>query len=184
MRRCLCIVSSVCVFAFLAACASVTRRADQLFERGDLAGAAEAYQSAAAQSRSGLSQRALFREAQAWGLPSTPGRDVARAEGVLGELLRRFPSGDLAAAARVFLACLQAERKSAAELEEAKASLREARIALEAARARGDALETSATEREAELARLQARTAEQERTIHRLQEELEQLKRIDLGRSR
>jgi hypothetical protein len=184
MRRCVGILAPVWVLAFLAACAGVTRRADQLFEQGDLAGAAEAYLSAAARSRTGLSQRALFREAQAWGLPSSPVRDVARAEGVLGDLLRRFPSGDLAGAARVFLACLRAERKSAAELEEARASLREARIALEAARARGDALETSATERQAELARLQARAAEQERTIHRLQEELEQLKRIDLGHSR
>ena len=182
MRTAIATPGLILALAALSACAGAPRQADRFFERGDLAAAAAAYQQAAEESRGGLSERALFREAQAWGLPSSPVRDVPRAQGVLDELLRRFPSGRLAEPARVFLACLQAERKSAADLEEAKVSLGEARSALDAARARGDALETSSLGREAELARLQARVAEQERTIARLEEELEKIKRIDVGR--
>lgn len=170
--------------AFLAGCGAASLQGDRLFEKGDLAGAAQAYQQEAARSRNGLSERALFREAQAWGLPSSPVRDTARAQGVLEEQLRRFPAGRLAEPARVFLACLQTERRTAAENEEAKTALREARSALEAARTRGDALEKASQGREAELARLQARVAEQERTIARLQEELEKIKRIDVGKPR
>ncbi len=167
----------------LAACTSALRSADRAFEAGDYAAAAAGYERALGVRRSGEgADRALYRLAIVHALPSNPLRDVPRAGELLGELLKRSPSGRGAQQARLVLPLVQQIGRLEDQLQEEAASVVVLQASVDAASARFRELDATLQGRDEELARVRTSLAEARERLLRVESELEALKRIDLRR--
>jgi len=169
--------------ALLAGCASAFRTADRAFESGDYARAAAGYRSVLGRSRSGEgADRALFRLALVHALPSSPLCDAARAEELLGEVIARFPSGLYGAEARLVLPLVQRIGELQETLEEESACATALQSTVDASAARLHESDAALQAKDEELARARASLTESRERLHRVESELEALKRIDLRR--
>ncbi len=177
------------LLALLVSCAPALRRADVLFEAGDLAGAAPAYEAAlSAQPGKRASARILYRMGVARATPGTASFDPGKARQAFGRLVAQYPSSAYAAKASLPLALLAVIQDAVVQRE---AVARAAKAQEDALQARaGDAEEQAKGLRDerdraqAQVKQLKSKVAEQDQIIIRLRREMEMLKRIDLGMPR
>lgn len=181
---------------FLASgCAGTLDRADRAFEEGRLGDAAAEYEAFLLTSEVGpQTHHARFRLAMAYALPTNSVHDEAAALLLLEELSSRGDESPYAQQATLILdlenrarAARKVAREQKLELERVAVQIEEGRLDLELCRCRladANLLKTSRlAELEAlrrEVERLTREIADHRWTIYELQEDLEQLKRIDI----
>jgi len=162
----------------LTACASMPTAADRAFDARDYATAAAGYERAlAAKPKTAGDDRLRFRLALAYLLPDSPVQDAARAQALLADLATHPPVSPYRDAAAFILGLENAlaTAQAAADAFGADLSRRETEA---------KALEGTIRIRDDALQRQRATLADLQAQIHRLQEELQQLKNIDLRRKR
>ena len=93
------------ILVVISGCASVVRQADHLFEAGDYAPAAQAYEDYlhSMPERGPSRSRALYRLAVTYGSESQPPHDPGRSVELLEQLLAEDPQGDYFLAAEIML---------------------------------------------------------------------------------
>jgi len=169
--------------AIMAGCITARSAPDRAFVDGDLAFAARDYPTAASAYERGLaanpaapgSDGVRYRLALAYLLPESPVQDSARAKRLLGELANGnavTPYRDASA----FLLGLQ-DALTAADSAADTCSTELARLEADARTSDGNI-----KLRDEALQRQRAALAELQAQVHRLQDELQQLKNIDLRR--
>ena len=169
----------------LLACSPAARRADALFEAGDYAAAAAAYEleTAPGAARS-PSARTLYRLGVARATPGSASYDPAKALDAFGSLCRQYPASAYAAKVALPMALLAQVREAGAKRDALAADLEKHKTLLEASGVEVREVREERDRQGASIAQLKARLAEQEAVLTRLKREMEQLKRIDLGPQR
>jgi hypothetical protein len=163
------LVSLALVALGAAGCASVKSVADREFEAGNYAAAAAAYEEALRSEPAARRDPALrLRLGLAYAMPGSA-HDPARAVEILRSMPALFPKSGAAAQAVLVVPLLEEERRLADELAAARLQLA--------------ALEGALQERDEQAQRLRTTLADTQAQLHRVREELEQLKRIDLQRN-
>jgi chromosome condensin MukBEF ATPase and DNA-binding subunit MukB len=163
------VVSLALVALGAAGCASVKSVADREFEAGNYAAAAAAYEEALRSEPAARRDPALrLRLGLAYAMPGSA-HDPARAVEVLRAMPGLFPRSWAAAQAVLVVPLLEEERRLADELAAARLQL--------------VALEGALQEKDEQAQRLRTTLADTQAQLHRVREELEQLKRIDLQRN-
>ncbi|MDY7095753.1 MAG: hypothetical protein SX243_22490 [Acidobacteriota bacterium] len=183
----------------LLACSSLQSNrspADSLYDRGELAAAEEAYREAVREDPAAPQHaRSLFRLAVLYTLEDSPVHDSEQAVSCLSRLLAQFPHSEYTLPARAMLAQYRhtgdLERRLARGsevLESTRRDLAQVRGELETARAAATRSEAKSLQLmqqiEDQRHRLAAQAEDLERSTRRaarLERELEELKRIDLG---
>jgi septal ring factor EnvC (AmiA/AmiB activator) len=161
----------------LVGCASGMPDADRAFEAGDYSLAVALYAARSARGASRLDERTMFRSGLACALAPSPVGDPAVAAKRFEDLDRRFPAGRFHAQAELYLGLARQAEVLKEELAEA------ARTATEGSAKMGGLLAEIKTH-ELELERVRALLREVEQRLHRLEDELAAIKRIDLERAR
>ena len=165
-----------CALATLTSCASTLTSGDRAFATRDYVAASASYQRALAANPAPADRDALrFRLGLLCLLPDTPVHDAAIGRSLLAELASAPSAGGYRDAA-VFVLGLQTALESAetsADVCAAEISRLDSEVKLQ---------ENTGKAREDALQRLRASLAETQTQVHRLQEELRQLKNIDLRR--
>lgn len=184
MTRNLSALAIAAVLSF-SACASSLRQADSAFDGGDYARAAAAYEARLAGGAGGAeTDRLLFRLGIAYALASSPVHDPARAHERFAALVARYPRSPYCGAAALVIELQDA----AASCGERAACLQDAVDDMQAQADRRDdaarAAQASLHQKDEELVRLHAALAEAQAQLQRVLHEIEQLKRIDLQRTR
>lgn len=177
------------LLALLVSCAPALRRADVLFEAGDLAGAAPAYEAAlSAQPGDRASARTLYRMGVARATAGTAAYDPAKARRAFERLVQQYPGSGYAAKASLPLALLGLIQEAAEQREALAREVRDREGALQARAAASEdeakGLRDERDRAQAQVKQLKAKVAEQDQAIARLRKEMEMLKRIDLGSPR
>lgn len=157
------------------------------FEAGEYTRAIEAYRAYIEGTPGGLYiDRALFRMAMAYSLPESPERDAARANELLEELIRNYPTSPFHAAAELLMQQETELRGKQAELELQQAEVQRllADLGSRESQVRNltQELDELGQARQAELQQLRTEVAAREERIRQLSQELERLKQIDLRR--
>jgi len=161
-------VSLALVALGVAGCASVRSVADREFEAGNYAAAAAAYEEALRSEPAARGDPTLrLRLGLAYAMPGSA-HDPARAVEVLRAMPALFPKSGATAQAVLMVPLLEQERRLADELAAARLQLA--------------TLEGAVKERDEQAQRLRTTLADTQVQLHRVREELEQLKRIDLQR--
>jgi hypothetical protein len=175
----------VLALVFTVACSPAFRKADALFDAGDLGKAAPAYEEALAKSPTGgASARSLYRLGTARATPGTGAFDPAKAREAFELLVKTYPGSDYAVRASLVLALL--DRLDAAEARHRALAreLDQAKDRLAATGSESADLKAELDRQRAAATQLQGKAAEQALQIARLKHELEMLKRIDLAPKR
>jgi len=150
-------------------CASMKSVADREFESGNYAAAAAAYEEALRSEPAVRRDAALrLRLGLAYAMPGNA-HNPARAVEVLRAMPALFPNSGAATQAVLVVSLLEEERRFADELAAARLQL--------------TALEGALKEKDEQAQRLRTTLADTQAQLHRVREELEQLKRIDLKRN-
>ncbi|MBI3896539.1 MAG: tetratricopeptide repeat protein [Acidobacteria bacterium] len=145
---------------------------EKYFEAEDYAKAVEAYNLyLQGNPATGYHDRALFRLALAYALPSSPVRDLSRATETWQRLIRLFPQSFYTPQAQFLL-------QSQAETEQLRGEvqLREAQIQ------QLQLLEVELQVKQGDIEKLQTEASRREQRIRQLTQELEKLKQIDMQR--
>jgi septal ring factor EnvC (AmiA/AmiB activator) len=170
--------------------------ADRLYQRGELVAAEEAYREAVRQDPAAPQHaRSLFRLGVLYTLADSPVQDEEQAAACLSRLVAQFPDSDYTLPARAMLSQYRQsedlERRLARGsevLESTRQSLRQlrgeqetSRAALTQCEAKSLQLMQEAEEQRRRLTALEEDLDRSTRRADRLERELEELKRIDLG---
>jgi hypothetical protein len=162
----------------LTGCATTFRQADQFFDAGDYVKAAEGYESALAKGGEGRNgARSLFRLGVSRAQPGDAAYDPAKARAAFERLVSAHPGSSFAKQARLPLALLK-------ELDEADRRSKNLKAELGKLRLEMERREEDSRGQSAKVKALEDQVSDQERAIERLKSELDQLKRVDLGRAR
>ncbi len=178
--------ATAALLALLVSCAPALRRADVLFEAGDLAGAAPAYEAAlSARPGARASARTLYRMGVARATPGTAAYDPAQARQAFGRLVKQYPGSAYAAKSALPLALLGLIQEASLQREALAREMKDREGALQARAAASEdeakGLRDERDRAQAQIKQLKAKVAEQDQAIARLRKEMEMLKRIDLG---
>ena len=172
----------ILTLALTSACSPAFRRADALFDAGDMGRAAPAYEAALAKDPTGAaSARSLYRLGTARAKPGSSAFDPARARQAFELLVKTYPGSDYAVGASLVLSLLEQLDATEARYQALAKELDQARERLQAAGRESEDLRAEVDRQRATAAQLKGKAVEQAVLITRLQNELELLKRIDLG---
>jgi tetratricopeptide (TPR) repeat protein len=175
-------LGAILVFALSLACSPAFKRADALFQAGDLAEAAPAYEEALATGPTGAaSARSLYRLGTSRATPGSGAFDPAKARRAFDLLVKTYPGSDYAVRASLILALLAQLDAADARYQDLAKELNRAKERLAATGSESADLKAELDGQRAAAAQLKGKAAEQAVLIARLQHELEMLKRIDLA---
>jgi TolA-binding protein len=173
--------AAILALAVTIACSPAFRKADALFDAGDLGKAAPAYEEAVAKGPTGAaSARSLYRLGTARATPGSAAFDLAKARQAFDLLVKTHPGSDYAVRASLILSLLAQLDAADARHQALVKELDQAKERLEATGSESADLRAELDRQRATATQLQGKTAEQALLIARLSHELEMLKRIDL----
>lgn len=172
----------VAATALAASCASLSTPGDRYFEAGDFVPAAAAYEAIleGEEALDAREQRALFRLGLTHVIPESPLRDPARAAEIFGRLIDEHPEGAYAIQARLILGLESDSQRLRRAVGETEAELVELSSELARAVGESESMDAEIVSLEETIDQLRQRIRRLEAELAHREQELEQLKKIDL----